>query len=381
MPEWVLAREFFRPGLEKKGAVPDDGRRSFCPSRAETARERCGRPASKGAHLLQAIQVYLIAAASAFGSRILPSEEVDKAYGMPIGKLRARAGILSVAYAGENETEDSLAADACQKALEQCGESSQNLDAVIVASETHHAYPSLAAVLHARLKMPEWRMALDAGNGCLALLQVLFVAQALVLSGRAEKILAATADVHSRTLGPGRSAGEFGGLFGDGASAFLVSSKAPEKGRFGYQLGEFFFGLASQYAEAIAVCEAGGGELEVQFDGEGLSRAAVNRMEQVLSEVERRSGIPREQAGAFATHQPNPRLVKLLAKQLDVPASAFPPICETKGNLGPTMCGAALQAAFANAAARPAGERGAVFLASLAPGLLFGGGWMVPVEG
>ena len=328
---------------------------------------------------MQAIPVYLTAAASAFGSRILPSEEVDKAYGMPIGKLRTRAGILSVAYAAENESEESLAADACQNALEQCGESAQDLDGVIAASETHHAYPSLAAALHARLKMPEWRMALDAGNGCLALLQLLFVAQALVLSGRAEKILVATADVHSRALGPGKSAGEFGGLFGDGASAFLVSNQAPEKGKLAYKLGEFFFGCASQYAEAIAVCKTGGGELEVQFDGEGLSRAAVNRMELVLSEVERRSGIPREKAEAFATHQPNPRLVKLLAKQLDVPASVFPPICQTKGNLGPSTCGAALQLAFAEAAARPAVERGAVFLASLAPGLLFGGGWMVPV--
>ncbi|HUL33698.1 MAG TPA: hypothetical protein VL128_07430 [Candidatus Eisenbacteria bacterium] len=330
---------------------------------------------------MEANHVYLTAAASAFGSRILPSEEVDQAYGMPLGKLRTRAGILSVAYAVENENEESLAEDACRRALEDCGEDAQNLDGVIAASETHHAYPSLAAALHARLKLREWRMALDAGNGCLALLQVLFVAQALILTGRAEKMVVATADVHSRTLGPGRSAGEFGGLFGDGASAFLLSAQGPKSGRFAYKLGEFFFGCAAQYAEAIAVAEAGGGELDVQFDGEGLSRAAVNRMEQVLGEVERRSGIPLEKAGAFATHQPNPRLVKLLAKQLGVPASAFPPICETKGNLGPSMCGAALHAAFASAAAQPAAERSAVFLASLAPGLLFGGGWMLPIEG
>jgi len=329
---------------------------------------------------LQATPVYLTAAASAFGSRILPSEEVDEAYGMPIGKLRTRAGILSVAYAAEDESEESLAADACQNALQQCGETAQNLDGVIAASETHHAYPSLAAALHARLRIPEWRMALDAGNGCLALLQLLFAAQALVLSGRAQKILVATADVHSRALGPGRSAGEFGGLFGDGASAFLISSKAPEKGKFAYKLGEFFFGCASQYAEAIAVCKTGGGELDVQFDGEGLSRAAVNRMEQVLDEVERRSGIAREKVTAFATHQPNPRLVKLLAKQLGVQPAVFPPICETKGNLGPSTCGAALQAAFAKTCGQAAGDRGAVFLASLAPGLLFGGGWMVPMR-
>ena len=51
----------------------------------------------------------------------------------------------------------------------------------------------------------------------------------------------------------------------------------------------------------------------------------------------------------------------------------------TKGNLGSSMCGATLQSAFEKAAGKLASERTAVFLASLAPGLLFGGGWMVPV--
>jgi 3-oxoacyl-[acyl-carrier-protein] synthase III len=104
-------------------------------------------------------------------------------------------------------------------------------------------------------------------------------------------------------------------------------------------------------------------------------------MEQVLSEVEKRSGISRGKVGAFATHQPNPRLVALLAKQLGVAYSAFPPIAVTKGNLGSSMCGATLHSAFENAAGQSVGERTAVFLASLAPGLLFGGGWMVPAGG
>jgi 3-oxoacyl-[acyl-carrier-protein] synthase-3 len=338
------------------------------------------RPKFKGVIVLDSKNVYLTAAASVFGSRIIPSEEIDQAFGMPVGKLRARAGIVSVAHASATETEGSLAAEACADVLKQCGEEAENLDGVLAASETDHDFPSLAAQLHARLNLRERCTALDVGSGCLALLQVICVAQAMLVAGHAQKILVATADVHSRTLGPGRSAGEFGGLFGDGASAFLLSSKPPEKGRFAYRLGEFFFGCVARYAEAIAVSDAGGGELDIQFDGEALSRAAVNRMEQVLSEVERRSGISREQVGAFATHQPNPRLVTLLAKQLRVPCETFPPIAVTKGNLGSSMCGAALHSAFMQAAKQAVGERTAVFMASLAPGLLFGGGWMVPVE-
>ncbi|HKW61565.1 MAG TPA: 3-oxoacyl-[acyl-carrier-protein] synthase III C-terminal domain-containing protein, partial [Candidatus Acidoferrum sp.] len=92
-----------------------------------------------------------------------------------------------------------------------------------------------------------------------------------------------------------------------------------------------------------------------------------------------RSGIPRASVGGFATHQPNPRLLTLLAKQCGVTAEAFPPICRTSGNLGSSMCGAALHAVLQNAAGMKPGQRKPIFLASLGPGLLFGGGWLTPV--
>ena len=323
--------------------------------------------------------VYVVGSASTFGSRVVPSEEVDHAFGMPSGKLKSRAGIVSLAHASEDEDEGSLGARACKQLLEETGEETDSLDWILAASETHHAYPSLSAILHAKLQLRENCNALDVGSGCLALLQTLAVAQALLVSGRARKILVATADVHSRTLGPGRTAGEFGGLFGDGASAFLLSNKSRDAKSLAYRLGEFFFGCASKYAEAIAISESGSGQLDVQFDGDALSRAAVSRMEKVIDEVEHRSGISRDHVGAFATHQPNPRLVTLLAKQLGVSIKNFPPIGSTRGNLGSSMCGAALHAALRNAASQPAEQRLPVFLASLGPGLIFGGGWMVPV--
>jgi 3-oxoacyl-[acyl-carrier-protein] synthase III len=322
--------------------------------------------------------VFVVGSNSAFGSRLVASEEVDHAFGMPLGKLRNRAGIHSLAYAGENEDEATLGAAAASGLLTNSGEDAKNVDWVLAASETYHAYPSLAARLHARLGLRENCSALDVGSGCVALVQALAVAQSILVAGRAALVLVVTADVHSRTLGPGRAKGEFGGLFGDGASAFLLTNTRSFARRVVYRLGEFFFGCAAKYSEAIRVSEAGDGSLDVQFDGEALSRAAVNRMEKILAEAEQRSGIARADVGAFATHQPNPRLITLLAKQLCVSADSFPPIAATKGNLGSSTCGAVLHAALELAGVQPPEQRKPVFLASLGPGLLFGGGWMVP---
>lgn len=192
-------------------------------------------------------------------------------------------------------------------------------------------------------------------------------------------ILVVTADLHSRILNPQNVAGEFGGLFGDGASAFVLGSTA-RAGQSGlYRLGRFRFGCAGQYAGAIRVADSGRGKLDVHFDGEALSRAAVTRLEKVIEDLELGSGISRTSLAGLATHQPNPRLVTLLAKQGRLPEEKFPPIARRFGNLGSSTCGVALDSIL-KASPAEATERGPIFVASLGPGLLFGGGWLSQAE-
>jgi 3-oxoacyl-[acyl-carrier-protein] synthase III len=337
---------------------------------AEDAAESSGRTA-------QALRTALIAGSAAqFGSRRVPSEEVDKAFGMPIGKLRARAGIESLAYAADGETELALGTRAAQLALSACGHSAQDLDWIIATSETHQTYPSFSAQLHAKLSARQSCGALDVGGACLGLLNALAVAQSLIVSCQARTIAVVTADVHSRTLIPSRVAGEFGGLFGDGASAFLLHSGEPEASSSAYRLNQFLFGCVGQYSGAVTVASGLDGALDVHFDGESLSRAAITRIEQVITAVEERSGIDRNDVGAFATHQPNPRLLSLIAKFAGIPMEAFPPIARTCGNLGPSTCGAALHAAIHNCNRYGPRERKPIFLVSLGPGLLYGGSWL-----
>jgi 3-oxoacyl-[acyl-carrier-protein] synthase III len=314
----------------------------------------------------------------AFGSRTVPSEEVDAAFGMPIGKLRHRAGIISLSYADEGETEVTLAARAATIALRTAGIESREIDWIVATSETHHAFPSLAAQLHLAIAARESCGALDVGGACLGLLNALAVAKAFVESGQATTVLVITADVHSRVLTPGRVAGEFGGLFGDGASAFLVERESSGVSKTYFILRDFFFGCASQLQAAIQVAAEPEDRLRVVFDGDALSRAATARLDQCIRELESRSRITRTEVAAFATHQPNPRLVALLAKKSGVSPACFPPVAETRGNLGSTTCAAALHFAIQNSELSSATPRRPIFVASLGPGLLFGGAWLTP---
>ena len=283
------------------------------------------------------------------------------------------------------------------EALQSAGCSADEIDSIVATSETHHLYPSLAAQLHSEIGARETCGAFDVGGACLGLINALSFAQAQIASGQARTVAVVTSDLHSRTLVPGRVAGEFGGLFGDGASAFVVraanadtnsdpadtnahaDANSAEPAGLTYRIRDFIFGCADRYADAVKVEGKPDGSLAVVFEGEALSRAAISRLEKVIAALEKLSSVSRPAVGAFATHQPNPRLVTLLAKIVGVPVETFPPVATTAGNLGSSTCGAALHSALQTFRACPQSIRKPIFLASLGPGLLFGGAWLSPL--
>jgi 3-oxoacyl-[acyl-carrier-protein] synthase III len=373
----VLAEYWRRQGdeVEVEHLVPGARKRTKSPGRTVISREVPHLPTTPGGEERVA-EVVVTGWAATLGSRRVPSEEVDRAFGMPLGKLRERAGIESVSHATPEQNELTLGDEALRQALHVADCPPAELDWIIATSETHREYPSLAAQLHKQIGARESCGAVDVGGACLGFLNALAAAQSFLQSGPARIIAIVTADVHSRTLAPRRVAGEFGGLFGDGASAFILRSRQQNREAGQYLLGKFTFGCASQYSEAICVADTKDGGLAVQFDGEALSRAAITRMERVIAAIEGHSGIARAQVGAFATHQPNPRLVSLLAKQCGVAPELFPAVARVHGNLGSSTCGVALKIAVEAASKTDAGERKPIFLASLGPGLIFGGGWL-----
>jgi 3-oxoacyl-[acyl-carrier-protein] synthase-3 len=350
---------------------------SPAPGRPKQTQKTAGKTAAAGEQARSDLQALLLGWAEALGSQVIPVAQIESEHGLPPGKLQNRAGIESVRRVAGPENEINLAVGAARAALKQARARATDLDFLVVTSETSLGYPSLGAQLHSRLLARDTCGVLDVGGACLGLINGFAVARALVATGSAPRILVVSADVHSHHLAPGRVPGEFGGLFGDGASAFVVAA-AEGASPASYRLGEFIFGCAGAYAGAIRVGPAGGGRVDLHFDGEALSRAALSRLERTIADLELRTGLHRDDAAAFATHQPNPRLIQLLARQMHVPIEKFPIVARLCGNLGASTCGAALNQALTVQAALPAASRLPIFLASLGPGLLWGGGVLHP---
>jgi len=118
---------------------------------------------------------------------------------------------------------------------------------------------------------------LDIGGACLGLLHALAAAQAFIRKRPSAANSCRHFGCPFATLTSERVRGEFGGLFGDGATAFIVQDASQPTNDHVFGLGEFFFGCATQFAKAIEIKEFVNGELNIVFAGDALSRAAITR--------------------------------------------------------------------------------------------------------
>jgi len=311
---------------------------------------------------------------AAVGERRVTAAELEREFHLKPGKMSKGAGIESVARVAQGEDEVTLAMRSAEAALAAAGAGICDVDCLIATTETLTGYPSLGARLHAQLLADSHCAVLDVGGACLGMVNALAVAQQFIAAGRFRSMLLVTADVHSRMLTRERVKGEFGALFGDGSSAFLLRAAHTDDNDASarsahYRVAQVHLGCDVAAAAAIRIALNRDNGVDLTFEGESLSRAAVGKMEKLVADLELRHSLRRADALAFATHQPNPRLVTVLARQLGVPKDKFPPVALTCGNLGSSTCGVALVRALTTAAHGP---HGPIFVASLGPGLLFG---------
>lgn len=314
--------------------------------------------------------------AGTVGSNHVCAAALESEFSLPAGKISRRAGIESVSRAASNEDEVAMGARAADAALARAGAGISQIDWLLATSETFLGFPSLAATLGAQLLAGENCGVLDVGGGCAGLLSGLAVAGAMIESGAARQILLVTSDCHSRILRPGAVKGEFGALFGDGASAFVLRAAGAPEAAAPYRLAAVQMGCSAAQAAALELRRGDRGQLQLRFRGEALAHAAVDRLAEILEDLELRSGVRRAAAAGFAIHQPNPRVVELLARKAALSREKIPDLSSRHGNLGSSTCGLALARLLEAHAPNAAEPRGPIFVAAVAPGMVWGGTYL-----
>jgi 3-oxoacyl-[acyl-carrier-protein] synthase-3 len=289
-----------------------------------------------------------------------------------VAKIDARTGIHSRHISAAGECASDLAVAAAKKLFASGVCAPEQIDFVLLCTQSpDHFLPTTAG-------------ALDFNLGSSGYVYGLGLAEGLIQSGQASRVLLLTAETYSKFIN--RRDRSVRTIFGDGATATLVSGEQAEKPF----LGPFVYGSNGSGAAHLIV-PAGGlrrprsAETAVETeDDQGNVRSqdnlCMNGMEifnftlsvapSTVEKLLEKAGLALGDVGLFVFHQANRHILDHLRKRVGIPAEKFVIAMADSGNTGSSSIPIALKKATEEGRVTPGSV---VMLVGFGPGYSWGG--------
>jgi 3-oxoacyl-[acyl-carrier-protein] synthase-3 len=246
--------------------------------------------------------------------------------------IRARSGIERRHFAAEGQTTSDLATRAAQAALADAGMQADQIDAIVLATSTSDlTFPSTATMVQANLGMTRG-FAFDVQAVCAGFVFAMANANALIISGQADRVLVIGAETFSRLMDwTDRTTCV---LFGDGAGA-IVLEKTTGDGTTADR-GILSTDLHSDGRHKDLLYVDGGtstgttGYLRMQ--GKEVFRHAVEKLAETAHAALEKIGLTGGDVDWIVPHQANIRIIEGTAKRMQVPMDHVVVTVQDHGN-------------------------------------------------
>ncbi len=275
----------------------------------------------------------------------------------------ARTGIRRRRIAADDESTADLAVAAARVTLENAGLRADQIDEIVVATDTPEVYvPDTAPFVQHRLgarNVPSYTLG---GSGCAGFLQAVSIARSRAYCGVGH-ILVIGVELLSRIISwRDRNSCV---LFGDGAAGAVVGL-----GRAGAEILSIVSGTDGSQTGILGIKVGGtrqpftleaarqGLHQRVTMDGRAVFKEAVVRMSEAAVKAAADAGVALEDIDLIVPHQANLRIIEGVAKALRLPSDRFFANIEDYGNTG----SASIPLALWDAAAKGRISRGDLVL-------------------
>ncbi len=250
--------------------------------------------------------------------RVVPNSEFEKTLDTTDEWIKSRSGIERRHFAAPGETTSNLGAAAARNALTHAGLDANDIDAIVVATSTADLiFPSCATMIQNELGNTKG-FAFDVQAVCAGFAYALANANALIVSGQAERALVIGAETFSRIMDwTDRSTCV---LFGDGAGALVL--EAQNGGGTSEDRGILSTDLNSdgRYKDILYV--DGGVSTQttgvLKMQGKEVFRHAVEKLAQTAHTALDKVGLTADDVNWVVPHQANIRIIQSTAKKLGV---------------------------------------------------------------
>lgn len=277
--------------------------------------------------------VKIIGTGSALPRKIVTNDDLAQLVDTSDEWIRERTGIGG-RHISTGETVVSLAAEACEKALESAGRNASEIDLLLVATCTPEVgIPCAACQVQSQLGAAR-AVAFDLNAACAGFLFSLNTAYAYIEAGIYENALVVGSEVLSKIIDwtdRGTCV-----LFGDGAGAVLVE-RSEQPGILGFvqhsdgTKGEVLACDSRQLKNPYVSMPYG--HPFVNMDGREVFAFAVRQVPASIKEVLEQLQLTPDDVDLYVLHQANRRILEGIAKRLSVDMGKFPMNLERVGNM------------------------------------------------
>jgi len=275
-----------------------------------------------------------------FPERVETNEQLQELYpNWDLNVIGQKTGIKTRYIAAEDETAADLAVKACEKLLDEHSVDRESIDFVLLCTQTpDYPLPTTACLIQQRLGLRTSCGALDFNLGCSGYVYGLAVADGLIQSGAARRILLITSETYSKYIdNDDRSLRT---IFGDAAAATLVQASEEQT------LKGFQFGTDGSGADTLLVSDGGARpecdaiqprhrkrwKSRLYMDGPSLMSFTVDAVPQLVSQVLENAKLDRDAVELFLMHQATRKMLEQLQTRLDLDDQQLPIRLENYGN-------------------------------------------------
>ncbi|EAQ27046.1 beta-ketoacyl-ACP synthase III [Roseovarius sp. 217] len=265
--------------------------------------------------------------------RIVPNSEFEKTLETSDEWIRTRSGIERRHFAADGQPTSDLAVRAARAALTNAGLVADDIDGIVVATSTPDlTFPSVATMVQKELGMTRG-FGFDIQAVCAGFIYALTTANALILSGQAQRVLVIGAETFSRIMDwTDRSTCV---LFGDGAGALVLAAEegtgtSADRGILSSDLNSDGRYRDMLYVDGGVSTTGEAGKLRMQ--GNPLFRQAVEKLASTAEAALEKIGLTGADVDWIVPHQANIRIIQGTAKKLGLPMDRVIVTVQDHGN-------------------------------------------------
>ena len=250
-----------------------------------------------------------------------------------------KTGIYKRHIASASECASDLGVAAARRLFAENDIDPQSIDFLLLCTQTpDYPLPTTACLMQERLGLRTSCGALDFNLGCSGFVYGLSLADGLIRSGAARRVLFVTAETYSKYIHP--TDRSLRTIFGDGAAATLIEASSEPT------ISAFQFGTDGSGANTLLVAKGGARPIadaiqprhrhrwpsDLYMDGPSLINFTVAAIPELVTNILRTAGLTREDIDLYLFHQATLKMLAQLQERLELDDDRLPVVLHDYGN-------------------------------------------------